>query len=125
MHELSLALNIIDFLVKLADEQGLSKISAAFMEIGEMAHVDPRQLKYSLKMASEGTPVEGCKFHVKRGKISIRCKGCGKLSRLETKDMIAQYELKCPACGCVEIEIEKGRELVLKRVRGSKKRQLA
>jgi hydrogenase nickel incorporation protein HypA/HybF len=121
MHELSLALNVVEFLVKLADEQGMIKISAAFIEIGEMTHIDPRQLKYSLKMASEGTLAEGCKFYVKRGRISIRCKDCGKASVLDTKHMISQYELKCPACGGADIEVEKGRELVLKRVRGSKK----
>ncbi|HRR54218.1 MAG TPA: hydrogenase maturation nickel metallochaperone HypA [Candidatus Methanomethylicus sp.] len=121
MHELSLALNVVEFLVKLADEQSLSKISAAFIEIGEMTHIDPRQLSYSLKMASEGTIAEGCKFYVKRGRVSIRCKGCGKASVLDAKLMISQYELRCPACGGVDIEIEKGKELVLKRVRGNKK----
>jgi len=86
-----------------------------------MTHIDPRQLKYSLRMASEGTPAQECKFYVKKGRASIKCNGCGKSSVLGTKYMISQYELKCPKCGGLDVEIEKGRELVLKRVRGSKK----
>ncbi len=121
MHELSLALNVVDFLVKLAHDQGLCRITAAFIEVGEMTHIDPRQLKFSLKMASEGTPAEGCKFYVKKGRASIKCNGCGNSTVLHAKDMIAQYELKCPKCGGLDVEIEKGRELVLKRVKGSKK----
>lgn len=123
MHELSLAMNVVDFLVKLAGEQNLSEISAAFIEIGEMTHIDPRQLKFSLKMASEGTIVHGCRYYVRSRKATIKCKKCGKESGLEKKDAISQYELKCPACGCADVEFEKGRELTLKRVKGTKKQQ--
>lgn len=123
MHELSLAMNVVDFLVRLAGEQNLSEISAAFIEIGEMTHIDPRQLKFSLKMASEGTVVHGCRFYVRTRRAIIKCKKCGKESKLETKDMISQYEMKCTACGSTDVEFEKGRELMLKRVKGSKKQQ--
>ena len=35
-------------------------------------------------------------------------------------DAITDYSLKCAVCGSADVDIDKGRELVLKRIRGSK-----
>ena len=121
MHELSLATNVVDFLDKLAKEQGLSRIDEVFIEIGEMTHIDPRQLRFSLKIASDGTVAEKSKFFIKRKKVVIKCKKCGRESRLGTKEMISEYSIKCPLCGNGEVDIDQGREMVLKRVKGAKK----
>ncbi len=121
MHELSLATNLIDFLENLAKEQGLSRIDEVFIELGELTHIDPRQLKFSLKIASEDTVAAKSKFYIKRNKVVIKCKKCGKGAVLKTKEMIAEYTVACPCCGSDEIEIDQGREMVLKRVKGVKK----
>ncbi|MDD1775993.1 MAG: hydrogenase maturation nickel metallochaperone HypA [Candidatus Methanomethylicus sp.] len=121
MHELSLATNLIDYLEKLGKEQGLNRINEVFIEVGELTHIDPRQLRFSLKIASEGTLAAQSKFFIKRKKVVIKCKKCGKGSQLRTKEMIAQYSITCPLCGSSEVGIDQGREMVLKRVRGIKK----
>jgi len=120
MHELSLAASVVDFLQRLSKEQGMSRIDAIFLEIGEMTHVDPRQLRYSLKMVSQGTVAEKSKVYIRRSGIVLRCRKCGKESRLKLMDAITDYTLKCAACGSSDVDIDKGRELVLKRIRGSK-----
>jgi hydrogenase nickel incorporation protein HypA/HybF len=120
MHELSLATSIVDFLQRLSKEQEMNRIDAIFLEIGEMTHVDPRQLRYSLKMVSQGTVAEKSKVYIRRSGIMFRCRKCGKESRLKMMDAITDYSLKCTACGGADVDIDKGRELVLKRIKGSK-----
>jgi hydrogenase nickel incorporation protein HypA/HybF len=124
MHELSLATNVVDFLDKLAKEQGLSRIDEVFIEIGEMTHIDPRQLRFSLKIASDGTVAEKSKFFIKKRKVVLECKKCGKESALDPKHMISEYILKCPLCGCTDVKINQGKEMLLKRVKGAKNQDM-
>uniref|UniRef100_A0A7C3J4G6 Hydrogenase maturation factor HypA n=1 Tax=Candidatus Methanomethylicus mesodigestus TaxID=1867258 RepID=A0A7C3J4G6_9CREN len=122
MHELSLAVNVVDYLTKLAKEQRLSEVNEVYIEIGDLTHINGSQLKFSLKMASEGTVAQGAKFFVRRRRASMKCNACGKSSKIDMKGMLSDYEFRCPRCKSKEVEFEQGKELVLKRVKGSKKK---
>ncbi|MCX8182504.1 MAG: hydrogenase maturation nickel metallochaperone HypA [Candidatus Methanomethyliaceae archaeon] len=118
MHELSLATSVVDFLEGLSKEQGLKKIQAVYIEIGGMTHVDPAQFRFSLKLVSQGTVVEGCKIYIKKRDPVLRCNSCGKEVKVNVRDL-ASVSFKCPLCGG-ELKIEKGKELLLKRIKGTK-----
>jgi len=118
MHELSLASSIIEYLEHLAKEQGLRRVDAVFLEVGEMTHIDPRQLRGALKMISEGTVAEKSRVYIRRRRIALSCSACGKESGLEVCDTISDYRLICPLCGSADVRLSRGRELLLKRVRG-------
>ncbi len=118
MHELSLALSVIDFLEGLSREQGFKKIEAIHIEIGGMTHVDPVQFRFSLKLVSKGTIAEGSRVYIRKKEPVLKCNSCGKEVRLDVKD-IGTFTLRCPSCGG-ELKIEKGRELLLKRVKGKR-----
>jgi len=120
MHELSLATSIVEYLQKLAEERGMGKIDAVFLEIGDMAHIEPRQLRYSFKIASQGTVAEGSRVYIKRRKVVLRCTKCGKENQFRLMDSLSDFSMKCEFCGSTEVEIDKGRELMLKRVKGCK-----
>jgi hydrogenase nickel insertion protein HypA len=85
-----------------------------------MAHVDPRQLRFSLAMVSKGTVVEGAKVHIRRRRVSLKCQRCGCVSGFKLMESLNDFELRCPRCKSSDVEIEKGRELMLTRVKGSK-----
>ena len=120
MHELSLATSVVEYLQRLASEQGMARISEIQLEIGDIAHIDPRQLRYSLTMVSKDTVVEGAKVHIRRRKVTLKCQKCGCVSGFKLMESLSDFDLKCPRCKSPEVEIEKGRELMLKRVKGSK-----
>lgn len=120
MHELSLASGVVEYLERLAREQGMARILEIHLEIGDMAHIDPRQLRYSLAMVSHGTVAEGAKVRMRRRKVTLRCKRCGKAGGFKLMESLSDFELKCPHCGSPDVEIDKGRELMLTRVKGSK-----
>jgi hydrogenase nickel incorporation protein HypA/HybF len=120
MHELSLASSVVEYLQRLAGEQGMAKICEIHLEIGDMAHVEPRQLRYSLAMVSRGTVAEGAKIRIRRRRVTLKCQKCGSVSGFKLMDSFADFELKCPRCKSPDVEIDKGRELMLTRVKGSK-----
>lgn len=120
MHELSLATSVVDYAQKVAGENGLSKICELHLEVGDMTHIDPWQLRYCISMVMKGTAVEGAKIRIKRRKVSLKCKACGRVSSLKLVKSIGDFELKCPRCGSQEVEIDKGRELTLTRIKGTK-----
>lgn len=116
MHELSLALSVVNFLEGLSKEQGLNKIEAIHIEIGGMTHVDPAQFRFSLKLVSKGTIAEGSRVYIRKKEPVLKCNSCGKEVRIDVKD-IGAFSFRCPSCGG-ELKIEEGRELLLKRVKG-------
>ncbi|MGQ9759321.1 MAG: hydrogenase maturation nickel metallochaperone HypA [Candidatus Methanomethylicaceae archaeon] len=118
MHELSLALSVVDYLERLGREQEIKKIEAVYFEIGGMTHVDPAQFRFSFKLASEGTIAEGSRVYIKKVNPILKCKSCGKEVKIEVGN-IGTFLFKCPSCGG-RLEIQKGRELTLKRVKGTK-----
>jgi hydrogenase nickel incorporation protein HypA/HybF len=121
LHELSLATSVMDFLEGLSKEQGFKKIEAVYIEIGGMTHIDPAQFRFSLKLVSQGTVAEGCRIYIKRRDPVLRCNSCGKEIKINLKDLGSMpLSFRCQSCGG-ELRVEKGRELLLKRVRGTKK----
>ena len=118
MHELSLATSIVDYLQKLSKENGMTRIKSVFIEIGDMTHIDPKQLRYSFRFVSKGTVVEGSRIYIKRRRVVLRCTKCGKEVQFKLMDTLSDFSLKCVFCGSTEVEIDKGRELMLKRVTG-------
>jgi hydrogenase nickel incorporation protein HypA/HybF len=115
-------MGVVEYLKKLSSDQGLCRIEAVYLEVGDLAHVDPRQLRYSFKIASEGTVAEDSRLYIRRKGAAIRCSKCGRESKFQLLKSLTDFELKCPFCGSPDVEIDKGRELLLKRVKGVKEK---
>jgi len=120
MHELSLSISLVAYLQDLATSQGLRRIDAIYLEVGELTHVEPRQLKEAFKIASQGTLAEKSRVYIRRKRLGLRCAKCGRETKFEPKETLVDYTFKCAHCGSSDVEIDKGRELLLRRVRGSK-----
>ena len=118
MHELSLATNVVDYLQKLSKDQGMTKIDSVYLELGDFTHIDPKQLRYSFNIVSKGTVAEGSRLYIKRRRVILRCTKCGKEVQFKLMESLSDFELKCTFCGSTDVEIDKGRDLLLKRVKG-------
>lgn len=118
MHELSLATSVVEYLEDLSREQGLKKIDAVYIEIGGMTHVDPVQFRFSFKLVCKGTAAEGCRLYIRKRSPILKCEECKKEVRINIKDL-GSVSFRCPSCGG-NLKIERGRELLLKRVKGSR-----
>ena len=105
MHELSIALDIIDFVQREAVQRRLSGLSAVGVRVGALSAVDPESLEFGFTAACQGTTMEGVQLVVEWVAARIKCEACGH------ENMIDQPEFVCARCDSADVRIERGYEI--------------
>ena len=106
MHELSIALCVVEMAEERAREAGAIRIDAVRLRIGELAGVASGALRFAFDIARRGTPLRAARLIIEEVPASVWCPGC----RAERTLSVAR--LRCPACGA-PAELRGGRELEL------------
>ncbi|MBF0274929.1 MAG: hydrogenase maturation nickel metallochaperone HypA [Nitrospinae bacterium] len=110
MHEMSIALSIIDIAHSQAQKINAKKINEVEVEIGEMAGVVKEALLFCFDSASKGTSAEGAQLKV------IDIPGEGKCSQCGNEFPTSQEFSPCPKCGEFLVALIKGKELKVKTI---------
>ena len=110
MHEMSIAMNIIDIACKEAKKEGASSISLIELDVGTLSGVMVDSLQFCYDSACKGTLAEGSVLQVNTVSAQAKCKKCDDLFEIES------FMALCPECESYEIDIMQGRELKLKAV---------
>ena len=105
MHEMSLAVNIVDLAVEAALREGGSRVSEIEIEIGNMAGVMIDSLDFCLEAAARSTIVEGAEFKFIPVNAFGECPSCQK--KFETDS----YFASCPDCGATGVPVTGGQDL--------------
>lgn len=108
MHELSIAIALVEQLKSAAQKEKAKRVLSAIVRVGDLSGVDPEALDFAFKTAAEETVADRAKLIVERVKVKTRCKACGK--SLPSRRSV----ITCPKCGSSDIEIVEGRDLTLK-----------
>ncbi len=108
MHELSIALSLIDLAVEQAGEVGGGRIEVVHLRLGRLAGVGKDALAFSFDLASRGTPLEGARLVIEEVPLAVFCAAC----RAERAVSEAEW-LRCPVCGALTPDVTGGRELEL------------
>jgi hydrogenase nickel incorporation protein HypA/HybF len=106
MHELSIAVGLIELATEEAARQGHVRIAALHLRVGPLAGVVPDALRFSFDLAAEGTPVEGARLEIEETPVTVRCVTCGGDHRVPAN------RIRCPLCGAAA-DVVGGRELEL------------
>jgi hydrogenase nickel incorporation protein HypA/HybF len=64
MHELSIALNIVDGVLEEAKRHGCTQVGAVHLRLGPLSGVDPNALLFAYPMACEGTILENSRLEI-------------------------------------------------------------
>jgi hydrogenase nickel incorporation protein HypA/HybF len=104
MHELSIALSILDLVGEEAERRG-ARIVAVHLRLGPLSGVVKDALLSAYELAREGTPFAASALRVEEVPVETWCPACAALRRP------AFPELCCPACGAPTPEVRGGREL--------------
>jgi hydrogenase nickel incorporation protein HypA/HybF len=105
MHELSIALSILD----LAEEEGrgrVGRVAAIHVRLGQLCGVVKEALLWSFEMAREGTALSAVELRIEDVPLVIHCGKCA-----VDQTPASPYVLRCPSCGALSDEIISGREL--------------
>lgn len=110
MHEMSIALSIVNIACKEAEKESAPSIAAIELEVGKLAGVMVDSLEFCYESACKGTLAEGSDLHV------IELEGLGKCSNCGNEFNIESFMAICPECDNYETDIVQGKELRLKAI---------
>ena len=107
MHELSIALSVVDAVREEADRHG-GRVCAVHLRIGALAGVVPEALLASYEMACAETPLAGSRLVIEEVPVVVFCDVCD-----AKRSLGGVQSFCCPECGTPTPRIERGRELEL------------
>ncbi|MFI5118675.1 MAG: hydrogenase maturation nickel metallochaperone HypA [Terriglobales bacterium] len=106
MHELSIAMNLIDGVLEESEKRGGLRVEAVHLKIGALAGVDQGALTFSYEIACQGTALEGSRLVIEEVPVTLHCTMCG---RDHTPESLLQ--LRCPQCETPAQDLVHGREI--------------
>jgi hydrogenase nickel incorporation protein HypA/HybF len=107
MHELSIALSLVDLAQEEAGRHA-GRVCAVHLRVGALAGVVPAALVASYEMASFQTPLEGSRLVIEEVPVVVFCPCCQAQRPLDSVQSFS-----CPECGTPTPQVDQGRELEL------------
>jgi hydrogenase nickel incorporation protein HypA/HybF len=106
MHELSIALSLLDIVEKKCQEAGYHSIDSVRVKVGKASGILPEAFSFALDVAKKDTIARDAKFNIDVIRLGGFCNGCGGEFEIEES-----YVLECPNCASPSFKIHKGYEL--------------
>ncbi|UJP04862.1 MAG: hydrogenase maturation nickel metallochaperone HypA [Nitrosomonas sp.] len=94
MHELSLAEHLLHIIEDAAQQQRFSRVKAVWLEIGELACVEPASLRFYFDVVTRDSIAHQAALHIIDIPGQAHCSACGKHCA------ISSYHAMCPHCSC-------------------------
>ena len=108
MHELSIAMSIVELAQEEAGRRGDIRIKAVHLRLGALSGVMKDALLSSYEMACDDTPLEGSRLVVEDVPVIVFCKQCDGQRPVHSTQMFC-----CAGCGTPTGEIVQGKELLV------------
>ena len=106
MHELSIALSIVDGVLEELDRQRSGQVEAVHLRVGRMSGVDKDALSFSYVVACEGTALAHSRLLIEDVEVAIFCPVCS--AERPTRSFPL---LTCAECGAAGGRVLRGEEL--------------
>lgn len=111
MHEMGLAQNIFDIVLKTAEQNQVSKVLRINVRAGQLRGIVPEQLQFCFGFVARESPlVEGAELAIETLPIEGKCKSCQHVFFVE------EYRFVCPECAHEDIEVLQGMELLVSNI---------
>ena len=108
MHELSIAMSIVDVAAEEAARRGAASVSAVHLKLGPLSGVVRDALLFSYGLACEGTSLEGSHLLIEDVPVIAYCPECRVQRTIESIQRFA-----CPVCDALTTDVVQGRELLV------------
>lgn len=106
MHELSIALSIVELASNEAKERGGVRVNAVYLKLGQLSGVVKDALLFSYELACEGTLLEGSRLVIEEIVPVAYCPTCKAERALDSIQHFC-----CSVCGAITPELLRGKEL--------------
>jgi hydrogenase nickel incorporation protein HypA/HybF len=109
MHELSIAMSILDALEEQSALHDGAAVASVHLRLGPLSGVLPQALQSAFELAREGTDFAACQLLIEETPIAIRCPICHK-----NRPVRSIQDMACVVCGSPSADIIGGRELEIR-----------
>ncbi|NQV02638.1 MAG: hydrogenase maturation nickel metallochaperone HypA [Bacteroidia bacterium] len=110
MHELSIALNILDIVLEECRKAGSAKVEEVVIQVGTLRGVDTQALTTCLHVASRETMMQDARIRIYRKQGRGFCSGCQK--EFDMKDILTL----CPDCYQPATNLQEGQEMQIESI---------
>ena len=107
MHEMSIALSIVEAVEERARREGAGWISEIELIVGKLAGIEPESLKFCFSAAAAGTLAAKALLAIEEPEGVGECGECG------TTFPVNFYYAECPACRSLRVKIITGEEFLI------------
>ena len=108
MHELSIALSILDAVGEEADRRGGVQVEAIHLKLGPLAGVVKEALLSAYELAREATPFASSRLVIEEVPIVVFCSRCQ-----AERPVHSMQDFSCAECDTPASDLRHGRELEL------------
>jgi len=105
MHELSLAMSILDMVEKEVGNNNAGSVNKIQLEVGTLSGVDAEALKFALSFAAKNTVLDGASIMI------ILTEGLGRCYHCNRSFVMTEVWTPCPVCNVPAGKILEGEEL--------------
>lgn len=108
MHEMSLADSVLQVIEDSARVNGFTRVKTVWLEIGELAGVEPEAMRFCFDMVVKNTLAEGTQLEIIETAGTGWCMPCG-----QTVPLRQRYD-PCPHCEGFQVQPTGGLEMKVK-----------
>jgi hydrogenase nickel incorporation protein HypA/HybF len=108
MHELSVALSLVEVVSEEMSRLGASRVSTVHLRVGILSGVAREALLFAFDAAVSGTPLEGARLEIEDVAAAIWCPAC-----VAERTLASATTRRCPVCQTRVPELVRGEELDL------------
>lgn len=108
MHELSIAMSIVEIAEENIKQANLSKVTEIELDVGELSGVVYEALEFAMVEAVKDTVLQNAVRKINRIPGKAKCNDCG--CEFEAEDIYTP----CPKCASFDSEVINGKELKVK-----------
>ena len=112
MHELSIAIQLVEQIVEVAEANKLPHVDDVELETGVLRQVIPEMMQEAFKEAARQTVAEGATLTIQDIPAKARCNQCD----LEFEPEV--HNFLCPQCQIADTKVLRGDQIILKSVSG-------
>jgi hydrogenase nickel incorporation protein HypA/HybF len=106
MHELSVALSILEIAAEEAERQGGARVAAIHLKLGLLSGIVAEALLSAYELARTGSALENAQLVIEEVPVLVHCPTC-----LAERAPPSIQEIRCPICGTPTPQVVRGREL--------------
>ena len=110
MHELSIAMSIVDICAEETEKAGANKVTMVELDIGSMSGVVIEALEFAWDAATQNSVADGSELRIQKIEARAKCRECAQEFDVDN------FYSPCPGCGAFGYEIFKGQELKVRAI---------